>query len=472
MKLKVCTVGLLVALLAILIAVPLPMVSAAEAPQATPPDGTDDASVEVVNDYYTIIHTTTRDGTALQAGVINGPPAPPDRAAWEASTVSISELGRAANTLANFPSYSWVFGCSAVSGAMIAAYYDNNGYPNMYTGPTNGGVMPQTDTSWGTWSGGRYSNNPLVASHENIDGWVGRGSIDNYWVSEYSTADDPYITNGWSQHAWGTAIGDYMKTSQSVWPYENIDGSTRFWNYSSSDPLTCSTMEVLTASDDTYTINRNDGTYGRKLFYEARGYAVADCYNQPTDNQRVGGFSLAQYQAEINAGHPVFINLAGHSVVGYGYDGNTIYIRDTWDSDPGSLHSMTWGGSYQGMAMQSVSIVHLEEVSSPPGSFGKSSPADGATNQSLSPVLSWGGSIGATGYEYCIDTCSEWVSTGLDTSVRLAGLAGNTTYYWQVRAVNALGTAYADGGEPSGWQFTTYDPALLTKKNFIPLVSN
>ena len=31
---------------------------------------------------------------------------------------------------------------------MIAAYYDQNGYPDIYTGPTNGSVMPITDTSW------------------------------------------------------------------------------------------------------------------------------------------------------------------------------------------------------------------------------------------------------------------------------------------------------------------------------------
>ena len=87
-----------------------------------------------------------------------------------------------------------------------------------------------------------------------------------------------------------------------------------------------------------------DGTYGRKLFYEARGYSVTDCYNQQTDNITAGGFSFANYKAQIDAGYPVLLNLAGHSIVGVGYaDPNTVYLNDTWDH---ATHTMTWGGSY------------------------------------------------------------------------------------------------------------------------------
>ena len=98
----------------------------------------------------------------------------------------------------------------------------------------------------------------------------------------------------------------------------------------------------------------SDGTLGRKTYYESRGYQVTECYNQLTDNKVAGGFSLAQFKQEIDAGRPVFISLVGHSVVGYGYDGNTIYIRDTWISDPNERPTMQWGGSYQGMEMRSV----------------------------------------------------------------------------------------------------------------------
>ena len=324
---------------------------AAALPQGeTPESGS--PQIEVISPYYSVELITTPDGAQLTRSIINGPsqPLPEYQAEREASMTAIEPEG----TLGNFPSFDWVFGCSAVSGAMIAGYYDRTLYPNMYTGPANGGVMPLTDTAWPTWSDGfeTYPNNPLIASHNGIDGRSTKGSIDDYWVKYGSGANDPYITGGWTQHSWGTAVGDYMKTSQSA--YNNTDGSTNFYTYTNSpEKLTCADMVG-------YDIDHLDGTYGRKLFYEARGYTVTDCFNQKTDNNG-GGYTLANFQAEINAGHPVLLNLAGHSIVGYGYNGSTIYIRDTWDNDPGHTYTMPWGGSYGGMTLLSVSVVHLSQ---------------------------------------------------------------------------------------------------------------
>src|SRR6185436_2985319 len=95
-----------------------------------------------------------------------------------------------------------------------------------------------------------------------------------------------------------------------------------------------------------------------------------------------------------------------------------------------------------------------------PGAFTHTSPANAATGQSLNPTLAWGTSAGAAGYEYCVDTtndsaCSGWTSTGTNTSVALNGLTAGTAYYWQVRATNASGTAYAEGSTTAFWNFTT-----------------
>ncbi|SJZ88804.1 hypothetical protein SAMN02745119_01915 [Trichlorobacter thiogenes] len=302
--------------------------------------------------HYTVKAVTLSSGTVLEQATINGPPKPPVGFEVQRQSVSLptAETASASSSL-TVPTYSWVFGCSAVSGAMIAGYYDRNGYPNIYTGPTESGVMPLTNASWPTWSDGvdLYPNNPLIASKDGVDGRSSKGSIDDYWVEYDSSTSDPYITGSWTQHTWGTAIGDYMKTSQSA--YGNTDGSTKFYNYSDATQLTCSAM----ASG-----GYDDGTLGRKLFYEARGYTVTDCYNKKTDNAVTGGFSFSQFKSEIDAGHPVLLNLAGHSIVGVGYDESTnpatIYIHDTWDYN---THTMPWGGSYTDMALQSVSIVNL-----------------------------------------------------------------------------------------------------------------
>jgi hypothetical protein len=137
-----------------------------------------------------------------------------------------------------------------------------------------------------------------------------------------------------------------MKTSQSAWG--NDDGSTSFWSYSSGARLTCTVLSGCCP---------DDGTLGRQQFYEARGYAIGDCYNQKTDNQAAGGFSFDDYKAKIDAGYPVFLNLQGHSVVGIGYDDSTqpgtVLLHDTWGYD---IHTMPWGGSYVGMVLRAVSI--------------------------------------------------------------------------------------------------------------------
>jgi LPXTG-site transpeptidase (sortase) family protein len=93
-----------------------------------------------------------------------------------------------------------------------------------------------------------------------------------------------------------------------------------------------------------------------------------------------------------------------------------------------------------------------------PGEFTKSGPADGATNQSTGPTLSWEGSSAAISYEYCYDatddnTCSNWTSNGPSTSVTLSGLAPATTYYWHVRAVNSVGTTYSNDSADAFWSF-------------------
>ena len=312
--------------------------------------------------YYRIGNITLDNGKTLVEQVINSPPQPPAEFQTLRMAVALPEPDAAAGiqTL-TVPAYTWVYGCSAVSGAMIAAYYDRTGFPNMYTGPANLGVMPLSeDSSWGTWTDSAlktYPNNPLVASHKNVDGRSDSGSIDDYWVSYNSSAQDP-----WKyfplvpQHAWGDAIGDYMKTSQSG--YGNSDGWTKFYYTGTADALTCSDMENSFYGG--MRISYADGTYGRKLFYEARGYVVGDCYNRNTDNNG-GGFTFAMYKAEIDAGRPVLLNLTAHSVVGVGYsDPNTVYFNDTWDSQ---THTMTWGGSYSASgyagSMQAVSIVSL-----------------------------------------------------------------------------------------------------------------
>lgn len=105
-----------------------------------------------------------------------------------------------------------------------------------------------------------------------------------------------------------------------------------------------------------------------------------------------------------------------------------------------------------------------------PRTFNKKAVPNSSVFQQKQLTLSWGSSSNAVRYEYCIDLSSNgkcdttWVSTGLKTSVVLTNLKANTTYSWQVRAVNTAGIVYANGDSSSYWTFKTGGKADFDKK--------
>jgi len=306
--------------------------------------------------YFQLEKIVLDNGVVLEKVTINGPPEPPagyDRPVVELPDPSNDSIIKTTElTALVVPAFDWSFGCSATSAAMIAGYHDRTGYSNMYTGPTNGGVMPLDNSSWPDWvdscSATRHQC-PLSATHNGLDGRTTKGHVDDYWVC-YGTGGphDPWY-GSWTEHTYGDCTADYMKTNQWDHSYENTDGSTKFYSWSSdAAQLTCSTIDGYGILDD--------GTTGYRDFIKSRGYTVGACYNQLTDNVETGGFSFTQYKTEIDAGYPVMLHVTGHTMVGVGYTlPNTVILHDTWDY---LNHTMTWGGSYSGMTMRSVSIVH------------------------------------------------------------------------------------------------------------------
>ncbi len=308
--------------------------------------------------YFQVDLLELGDGLSLERAIINGPPTPPVGFELERTVVALpksdSEAGVA--TLA-VPAFNWSFGCSATSASMIAGFYDRTSYPDMYTGPTNGGLMPVNNSSWPdvVINGENRHQCPLSATRNGVDGRMTRGHVDDYWFKIDALGPDPYDGN-WSEHVSGDCTGDFMKTNQWVNPGEsfNSDGSTTFYNWPDGTPLPAADME-------SHGIHIYDGGYGLKLFYESRGYTVNTMYNQYIYpfGSNTKGFTYAQYKAEIDAGRPVMIHVEGHTMVGTGYNdsaGNLVYLHDTWDY---STHTMTWGGSYGGMDHYAVTIIKL-----------------------------------------------------------------------------------------------------------------
>jgi hypothetical protein len=92
-----------------------------------------------------------------------------------------------------------------------------------------------------------------------------------------------------------------------------------------------------------------------------------------------------------------------------------------------------------------------------------SSPANAATNQTLTPTLSWTAANAATSYNLQVSTSNTFGTTVVNltgiigTSRAISGLANSTVYYWRVSSTNSTGT--------SAWSatrsFTTVAPLAI-----------
>jgi hypothetical protein len=308
-------------------------------------------------------YETLASNDKIEMMLIDSPPTPPVNVSRTA--VSVDHLTASAVILNDVPTSEWTYGCTATSAGMLFGYYDRTGYPNMYTGSTNGGVCPLTDLGQGIPTNPRYPISGscyIIATENGLDGINSSAHVDDYWISYGSGGPDPWEGN-WPEHTWGLCTADFLGTNQWKWDYSsfpgtdgnidtNTDGATTIWTYSDGSKL------YDWCPGPAYGIPTTSCCHGMKLFAESRGYSVETNYNQLTDNQNSNGFTFAEFQAEINAGRPLLIHVIGHTMVGIGYDAatNSIYIHDTWDNN---IHSMTWGGSYASMDLYAVTVIHL-----------------------------------------------------------------------------------------------------------------
>lgn len=271
--------------------------------------------------------------------------------------------------IGDVPTSTWTYGCSATAAGMLFGYYDRNGYPNMYTGSTNGGVAPLTNLGQGD-----NPNNPIagacsiIATQSGFDGRIGNGHVDDYWIGYGEEGPDPWEVNGTSEHKWNGCTADFMGTNQWKWSSNsdatkdfNTDGSTVWFSYNNGNKKLHDFIPPASLGMPQTAL-----CHGMRLFAESRGYIVAENYNQRVDTYAAGGFSFADYKAEIDAGYPVLIHVTGHTMTGVGYNAQTqeIILHDTWDNQQ---HRMTWGGYYGDMLHEGVTVIHLE---SDPSIFG------------------------------------------------------------------------------------------------------
>ena len=266
--------------------------------------------------------------------------------------------------LMNVPDYHWHAGCFGTASGNLIGYWDRNGFPAFYDGPTNGGLAPLNSRS-------SLGNDGILALWASRAGWDGRpedrpGHFDDYYHAYESTAPDDYIVDERPEHA-PDCIGDFIGLSQDKWSLlndecnGNIDGfSFVFWDSSGARR----TEPIVIEGD---TMISPDIPTGLEGWTRYRGYE-ADTFSQLSDfNPNVpdgAGFSYEDLKREIDAGYPVLLfmqpfdsnsrNFAEraamnpniHGMLAYGYfvsDDGTQFVRyrSSWASGDNQFSQWT-----------------------------------------------------------------------------------------------------------------------------------
>jgi uncharacterized repeat protein (TIGR02543 family) len=366
--------------------------------------------------------------------------------------------------------WSYTTGGAAKAPALAA-----NG--TVYAGSADGKLYafnPNGTLKWSYTTGGWISASPAIGS----DGTVYIGSSDaTFYAIDYDgTLKWSYPVGSWinSSPAIGTDGTIYFGSSTGSVYALNRDGTLR-WRYQTGSyvdatPAIGSDGTVYIGSVDQYFYALDaSGNLKWRYLTGGAGFSAAAIAGDGTVS--VGSNDGYLYALQPNGTlRWRYLTQGAVNGVSAGSDG-TLYAG----SNDGFLYAirpdgtLKWSEYLSGWVREpaigadgtlysnsSGTLYALESVST---SFRKTTPVSGTVGMTINPTLSWGSSTGATSYEYCYDvtnnsTCGgPWVGVGTNISVTLSSLNRGTTYYWQVRAVSASGTTYADGD--TWWQFTT-----------------
>jgi hypothetical protein len=146
----------------------------------------------------------------------------------------------------------------------------------------------------------------------------------------------------------------------------------------------------------------------------------------------------ASYEVEVSLASAFGTTLFDQSGTGLttatvaGLANGTTYF---WRANASNAGGKTWSNA-----------ASFTTVIAPPAAPVLGIPTNGAGNQSLSIILSWGSVSTATAYEVELSMSSTFGTTIFDqagvplTSATVIGLANGTTYYWRANATNIGGT--------------------------------
>jgi hypothetical protein len=210
------------------------------------------------------------------------------------------------------PDYEWHAGCFGTATGNLIGFYDRNGMPDFYTGPTAGGVAPLDSRA----STGHRGIRSLWASEAGVDGRPPgrRGHIDDYYVAYESVADDPFRSLGRTEHV-PDCIGDFIGLNQNKWAdlngecRGNIDGySFVFWDRAGGRRTAKPGLEPSVPAGADIPSGLID--WSRHRGYDAEAFCQLAEFHPGV--AAGSGFTFEDMKAEIDAGYPVLLFLQPH----------------------------------------------------------------------------------------------------------------------------------------------------------------
>lgn len=263
------------------------------------------------------------------------------------------------------PDYEWHGGCFGTAAGNIMGFYDREGFPDFYTGPTNGGRAPLNT------NGDNHAITSLWVSEAGVDGRPidQPGHMDDYYVHLFNWTPDPFRF-AFRQDRAPDCIGDFIGLSQDKWTNMNgecdgnIDGCAFvFWDAEGRKRIN---FQPPFQNGERV----RDIPSGLRQWAQWRGYD-AQVFSQLCEFEvPEGGFTFADLQREIDAGRPVllfmqeagenhrdfrpqgapgrdFVNPLLHSHVAYGYliDRGRKLVRIRDSSAGGDNQFLVWTGA-------------------------------------------------------------------------------------------------------------------------------
>ena len=266
--------------------------------------------------------------------------------------------------LTDVPDYEWYGGCFGTASGNLIGYWDRHGFPDMYTGPTAGGVAPLTSRApyrsiIGMWSSaaGRDQRPVDQPGHEN-----------DYWIDYESAGEDPFVTAHRPEHS-PDCIGDFIGLSQRKWVQLNgeCDGNVDGYSFNFFDPTGSRVTNFVPRTAEGQPLV--DIQSGLRNFATWRGYG-ADSFSQLAEFHFAStsgiGFNFGDLREEIDAGYPLLVFLQAtnqfqrtlhgipnlnpviHAVLVYGYvvtddDRRYARLRTSWASGDTQFNEWTEG---------------------------------------------------------------------------------------------------------------------------------